>query len=93
MGCMVLESIAKEQWRMIRIFLSSILGEKRITQAELSRETGIRPNTINELYHEYAERVTLKHLDAMCKYLNVELSDLIRYFPDESEEAEANRRK
>ena len=31
---------------MIRILLSTKLGELRMTQAELSRITGIRPNTI-----------------------------------------------
>ncbi len=47
---------------MIKILLSRKLGELRWTQAELSRVTGIRPTTINELYHEFAERVNLEHL-------------------------------
>ena len=55
---------------MIHVKLSRILGEKRITQAELSRMTGIRPATINELYHELAERVNLEHLDLICEALN-----------------------
>ena len=41
---------------MIRILLSARLGELRWTQADLARATGIRPATINELYHELAER-------------------------------------
>lgn len=36
---------------MIRINLSTLLGKKRWTQADLARRTGIRPNTINDLYH------------------------------------------
>ena len=47
---------------MIRILLSRKLGELRWTQADLARKTGIRPTTINELYHEMAERVNLEHL-------------------------------
>ena len=43
---------------MIKILLSKKLGELRLTQADLARATGIRPNTINELYHELAERVS-----------------------------------
>lgn len=35
---------------MIRINLSTLLGKKRWTQADLARRTGIRPNTINDLY-------------------------------------------
>lgn len=62
---------------MIRILLSTRLGERRWTQADLSRATGIRPSTINELYHEISERVNLEHLDLICEALDCELSDLI----------------
>ena len=62
---------------MIRILLSTRLGERRWTQADLARATGIRPSTINELYHEFAERVSLEHLDLICEALECDLSDLI----------------
>ncbi len=62
---------------MIRILLSTRLGERRWTQADLARATGIRPSTINELYHEIAERVNLEHLDLICEALDCELSDII----------------
>lgn len=62
---------------MIRILLSTRLGEKRWSQADLARATGIRPSTINELYHEIAERVNLEHLDLICEALGCELSDLM----------------
>lgn len=62
---------------MIRILLSTRLGERRWNQAELSRMTGIRPSTINDLYHEMSDRVNLDHLDLICEALGCELSDLI----------------
>ena len=69
---------------MIRVLLSARLGEKRLTQADLARMTGIRPDTINELYHEIADRVSLEHLDLICEALDCDLSDLIvRVGPDE----------
>ena len=69
---------------MIRVLLSARLGEKRLTQADLARMTGIRPATINELYHEIADRVSLEHLDLICEALDCDLSDLIvRVGPDE----------
>ena len=43
---------------MVRILLSTRLGERKWTQADLSRMTGIRPNTISELYHEGLMRPT-----------------------------------
>ncbi len=66
---------------MIRILLSTRLGERRWTQADLARKTGIRPSTINELYHELAERVNLEHLDLICEALDCELSDLVVRVP------------
>ncbi len=66
---------------MIRILLSTKLGELRWTQADLARATGIRPSTINEYYHELAERVNLKHLDLICEALGCELSEIIIRVP------------
>ena len=67
---------------MIRIKLSALLGEKKMTQADLARITGIRPSTINELYHELAERVKLEHIDLICEALGCEVSDLIVLEPN-----------
>ena len=66
---------------MIRILLSTRLGERRWTQADLARATGIRPSTINDLYHELADRVNLEHLDLICEALGCDLSDLIIRVP------------
>ena len=67
---------------MIRILLSIRLGEQKMTQADLARATGIRPNTISELYHELVDRVNIEHLDAICEALNCELDELIVRVPD-----------
>ena len=47
---------------MIRILLSTRLGERRMPQAELARRTGIRLATINDMYNELSERVNLVYL-------------------------------
>ena len=62
---------------VIKIHLSKLLGEKRITQAELARRTGIRPSTINEIYWELIERINLEHIDLICKELNCDIQDFI----------------
>lgn len=67
---------------MIKILLSSRLGDLRMTQADLARMTGIRPSTINELYHEITERVNLEHLDLICEALNCNLDELIVRVPN-----------
>ena len=67
---------------MIRILLSRKLGELRWTQADLARKTGIRPNTINDLYHEMTDRVSLEQIDLICEALNCDLIELLVGVPN-----------
>ena len=67
---------------MVKILLSTRLGELRLTQADLARKTGIRPSTINDLYHEIAERINLEHLDLICEALNCDVTDIIVRTPN-----------
>lgn len=64
---------------MIRILLSTRLGERRWTQAKLSRESGVRAATISEWYNEIAERITLSDLFKICKALNCQVEDLLKF--------------
>lgn len=68
---------------MIKITLSRKLGELRITQSELAEATGIRANTINDLYHDVAERVNLEHLDRICEALGCNLSEIVEFSPNQ----------
>ncbi|MCL2400671.1 MAG: helix-turn-helix transcriptional regulator [Defluviitaleaceae bacterium] len=52
-----------------------------MTQAELATKTGIRPATINEMYHELIERVNLDYLARICKVLDCEVHDILQYIP------------
>lgn len=69
---------------MIKIHLSKILGEKRITQKELADKTGIRAATIHEMYHELIDRINLEHLNKICKVLNIKVEDVLEYTPDKN---------
>ena len=75
---------------MIKILLSTRLGERKWTQADLARATGIRPNTINELYHEIADRVSFEHLDLICEALDCDLSDLLVLEPNDEPRLETH---
>lgn len=68
---------------MIKNHLSKLLGIRRMTQADLARSTGIRPSTINELYHELTVRCNSEHLDRICEVLGCSLSDLLEHEPNE----------
>ena len=67
---------------MIKITLSRKLGELRKTQIDLSRITGIRNATIYDLYHGYAERINLEHLDLICEALDCDISEIIVRVPN-----------
>lgn len=77
---------------MIRIRLSTLLGERRWTQADLARRTGIRPNTINELYHDFADRVSLEQIDKICDVLECDLPDLLERIPNKCDDPGAKTR-
>ena len=66
---------------MIKIHLSRLLGERKWTQADLARKTGIRPNTVSALYNEFIDRISLQQLDKICEVLGCDLHDLIEYVP------------
>lgn len=67
---------------MIKIHLSRILGERRWSQAYVARQTGIRPNTIGEIYGEAIARINVDHLDKICELLGCTISDLLEYVPN-----------
>ncbi len=77
---------------MIRILLSRKLGELRWTQADLARKTGIRPNTINDLYHEMTDRVSLEQIDLICEALNCDLIELLVRVPNSVSELNSSNR-
>lgn len=76
---------------MIRILLSKWLGEIRMTQADLARKTGIRPNTINDLYHELTDRISLTQIETICEVIGCKFSDLIVQEPDKDEKPKHER--
>jgi putative transcriptional regulator len=67
---------------MIKINLSRMLGDRRMTQAELADKTKIRPATINEMYHELIERINLDYLSRICEVLDCEVEDILEYVSD-----------
>ncbi|HCA29217.1 MAG TPA: XRE family transcriptional regulator [Ruminococcaceae bacterium] len=66
---------------MIRIYLSKLLGERKLTQNDLAQMTGIRPTTIGEMYHEIIQRVNIDHIDKICEALGCTIEELMEYVP------------
>ena len=73
---------------MIKIKLCELMGREKMTRKKLSELTGIRPNTIGDLYRGDVKKIYLGILDKICKVFDCEISDVIEYIPDNSSENE-----
>ena len=70
---------------MIRIRLSTLLGERRWTQTKFAKLAGLRAATVNEYYNELVRNVSLDTIDSMCKALGCQVGDLLVREPDTEE--------
>lgn len=76
---------------MIRILLSTKLGEVRWSQADLARVTGIRKNNISEMYNEISRKISMEELNLICEALKCDVTDLLKYEPNEVPKITRNR--
>lgn len=70
---------------MIRFKLKKLLEENNISMYKLSKDSGVRPNTISDWVNDDANTVKTinrETLNAICKALNCSVGDLIEYVPD-----------
>jgi putative transcriptional regulator len=63
---------------MLRIRLSTLLGERRLRISDVARDTGINRGTLTRLYYESTERIDIDTLDRLCGYLACDVGDLLR---------------
>lgn len=68
---------------MIENRLSRILGERRMSIAELARLSDVPYTSLFELYHGRAKRVDLKTLNSICRALSIQIGDILEYVPDQ----------
>lgn len=64
---------------MIKLSLHRILQDRGISQAELSRMTGIRPSTVCDLCNNNADFLKVENLDKICLVLKCDVSDIVKF--------------
>ena len=64
---------------MIKLNLHRILQERGISQAELSRMTGIRPSTVCDLCNNNADFLKVENIDKICSVLKCDVSDIVKF--------------
>lgn len=67
---------------MVKIHLSKLLGEKRMSQKKLAELTGIRPSTISEWYNEITISLKVEHIDKICEVLECSIDELVEVIPN-----------
>jgi putative transcriptional regulator len=68
---------------MIKCHLSRLLGERKLKISDVARDTGINRGTLTRLYYETAERIELTVVEDLCRYLNIEVGELLELPPEE----------
>ena len=64
---------------MIKIDLDVILAMHKMTSLELSEKIGITPANLSILRSGRAKAIRFSTLDAICKVLNCQPGDIIKY--------------
>jgi putative transcriptional regulator len=67
---------------VIIIKLAELMGKHKVNQKNVSDATGIRPNTISQLWHGTSKRLEVDQINKLCAYLNCQPGDLLEYIPD-----------
>jgi len=69
---------------MIRLRLSALMGERKLRISDVMRDTGISRNALTRIYREEVDRLDLEILEKLCRYLDVEISDMLQLDDEDS---------
>jgi len=73
--------------RRLRFEKEEATGQK-LTYERLTEETGLAPSTLSRLLKPGAiDRIDGNTLDALCRYFNCGVGDLLEYQPDGTKES------
>lgn len=67
---------------MIRLKLSALMGERKLRISDVMRDTGISRNAITRIYREDVDRLDLEILEKLCRYLKVDVCEMIEMTDD-----------
>mgnify|MGYP005649600637 CR=1 FL=1 len=70
---------------VVRIRVAELLRERRMSQTELARLTGLPRPSINRLVNhpEELSKIGIPTINALCRVFNVQVNKILEYLPDE----------
>ena len=73
---------------MIVINLDVMMAKRKISLGELSERVGISLANLSILKNNHAKAIRFSTLDAICRALDCQPSDILEYLPDENGEGQ-----
>lgn len=67
----------------IKIHLDDIMAKRRMSLNELSQKVGITLSNLSIIKNQKSKAIRLSTLEALCKALDCQPGDLIKYVADE----------
>ena len=68
---------------MIKSNLAVVMAERGpYTMKQVAEGTGLRPNTVSDIYHNKIKRIDLETLDKLCNFLKCDTSDILKHLQD-----------
>ena len=69
---------------MIVVNLDVMMAKRKISLGELSERVGISLANLSILKNNHAKAIRFSTLDAICRALDCQPSDILEYLPDEN---------
>lgn len=64
---------------MVKLTIDKVLKSKNVSRYQLAKETGIQYQIIDKYYKNNIVRYDSYVLDRICKVLNCDISDIIKF--------------
>ena len=67
---------------MVRTKLQALITERRLSQREVARLSGVRPRTVNLLCSNRMPTISFEVIDGLCGALKIQPGDLFERVPE-----------
>ena len=75
------------EYGQIKLQIEELLQEKHISKNRICKELDIPRTNLNRYCNNKFQRIDAMFLCKLCSFLNVDISDLIKYIPTKNDES------
>lgn len=66
---------------MIKCHLNRLMAERRMSIADVIRETGLKRTMLTLMYKDEVQRLDMAALSELCRLFNCSVGDILEYTP------------